>query len=70
MAGHFRGVQFSRMVNLYHFCGFEILRTHVLMPIMYHTIAYFVGLIFVVRQVFMKSVKIGSLENSPLYGNT
>ena len=54
------------MVNLHHFAGliFADMRTHV----HYVQSSFLTGLIFMVRRSSTKTVKIGPLENFPLYG--
>ena len=64
IAGNFRGAQFSRMVDLYHFVGLILVdkRTHV-HYVLYNP-TYFAGLIFAVRQSSVKTTKIGPPKTS------
>ena len=57
------------MVDIYHYMGliFVDLRTHA-HCVLYNQ-AYFAGLIFMVRQLSVKTAKIGPLKNFPLYGS-
>ena len=57
------------MFDLQLFLGlnFTGMRTHT--HYVLYSLAYFVGLTFTVRQSSVKTVKIGPLENFPLYGN-
>ena len=62
ITGNFRGFQFSRIDDLYHFMGLTFAdHAHYIL----YNCAYFMGLIFTVSQ---SSTKIGPLKNFPLYG--
>ena len=64
IAGNFHGAQFPRMVHLYHFTGLIFADAHTHAHYVLYNRAYFVGLIFTVRRLSTKIVKIGSLKNS------
>ena len=64
IAGNFRGAQFPRIVHLYHFTGLIFVDTHTHTHYVLYNQAYFVGLIFTVRRLSAKTVKIGPLEIS------
>ena len=72
IAGYFRGVQFSWIVNLYYFTGliFADASTHAHYVLYVHNRTFFTGSIFTVRQSSTKTVKIGPLKNFLLYGNS
>ena len=65
--GNFGEVQFSRMVDLYHFAGliFAVVRAHA--HYVQYNRAYFAGLIFAVSRSSIKTTKIEPLKNFPLY---
>ena len=46
---NFRGVQFSQMIDLYHFVGFNFVDVHTHAHFVLYNQAYFTGLIFTVR---------------------
>ena len=62
--GNFRGAQFPRTVHLYHFMGLIFVDAHAHARYVLYNRAYFVGLIFTVRRLSAKTVKIGPLEIS------
>ena len=66
--GNFRRVQFSWNIDLHHFTGLFFLDVFTHAHYVLYNQAYFVVLIFLVRQSSIKTTKIGSLENFPLYG--
>ena len=69
--GNFRGpgVQLLWMVDPYHFTGliFADMHAHAYYVLYVYIQAYFMGLIFAVRRLFMNNSIIGPLENFPLY---
>ena len=65
IAGNFRGFQFSRVGDLYHFTGLIFADVHDHAHYTLYNLSYFTGLIFAVS---LKTAKIGPLENFPLYG--
>ena len=68
IAGNFRGVQFSWMVNVYYFMGLIFVDGCTHAHYVLYNQAYFMGLIFTVCRLSVKTAKIGPLENFPLYG--
>ena len=69
IAGNFRRVQFSWMVDLYHFAGLIFTDSRAHAHYVLYNPTYFVGLIFVARRSSTKTAEIGPREISPLYGN-
>ena len=67
MAGNFRGFQCLWMVDLYHFAGLNFIDSCTHTHYALYNQAYFVDLIFTVRQSSTKNAKIGPLENFPPY---
>ena len=63
IAGKFHGVQFSQMVDLFHFMGLIFTDGNTHAHYVLYNQAYFLGLHFAVRQSSAKAVKIGSFEN-------
>ena len=63
-----RGVQFTRIVDLYYFVGLNCVDKSTNAHYVLYNQVFFAGLIFAVRQSSMKTTKIGLLENLPLYG--
>ena len=68
MAGNFRRVRFSWMVDLYHFVGLIFTDTCTHAHYVLYNPTYFVGLIFVARGSSAKTMKIGPRKIFPLYG--
>ena len=58
IAGNVRGVQFSRMVDLYRFAGLIFVEPHTYAHYVLYNRTYFTGLIFAVRQSSTKTVKL------------
>ena len=67
IAGNFCGVQFLRMVDLYHFVGLIFADTHTHAHYVPYNQTYFTILIFAVRHSSTKTVKIGLHGNLSLY---
>ena len=69
IVGNFRGVQFSRMVKLYHFAGLIFADSRAHAHYVLYNPTYFVGLIFAARRSSAKTTKIGPHEIFLLYSN-
>ena len=61
------GVQFSWMVDLYHFARLIFGDAHTNAHYVLYSPTYLVCLIFMVRQLSVKTSKIGPLKNFPPY---
>ena len=58
IVGKFLGVQFSQMVDLYHFAGLILADAHTHAHYVLYNLDYFNGVIFAVRPSSMKTMKI------------
>ena len=65
IAEEFCGIQFSLMINLYHFVGLIFVDMHSPSHCVLYNRAYFTGLIFAVRQLSAKTVKIWTPQKFP-----
>ena len=70
IARNFHGVQFSRMASLQSFCGLIFADAHHHAHYTLYNRTYFTGLIFADSRLSAKTVKIGPLENFPLYATS
>ena len=64
IAGIFRRVQFSQMVNLYHFAGLIFTDVHTYAHYVLCNPTYFTGLIFAARRSSTKTTKTGPTKFS------